>query len=75
MIEPFVVAILFLFLNLLFCFKKVPLVAIIIGLYTWYITAMVFIGSSSIPVQPYFSFFLLLVSTTSMLINVLDIRK
>lgn len=72
MLEIFVLSILFLFLNLIFVFKPVPIIAIPIGVYTVYIIAMVFIGSSEIPAQPYFSFFILLVTSISMLINALD---
>jgi len=75
MFEIFVLAILFLFLNLLFVFKRVPIMAIPVGIFTVYVIAMVFIGSSELPAQPYFSFFILMVTAINILINGLDIKE
>ena len=75
MMEIFVLAILFLFINLLFVFKRVPILAIPVGIFTVYVIAMVFIGSTEIPAQPYFSFFVLMVTAINILINGLDIKE
>lgn len=74
MLEIFVLSILFLFINLIFVFKRIPILAIPVGLFTIYVIAMVFIGSSEIPAQPYFSFFILMVTAINILVNGLDTR-
>ena len=64
-----VFAILLWFLTLLFIIKPIPIIAVPFGLMVWYITIMELRHITTLPVQPYFSFLLLMFSAISVFVN------
>lgn len=72
MLEMFIVAIIFLFFNFILIVKRVPLISLPIAIFTIYITVMVFLKDTTIPANPYFSFFIILIAVINLLSNVAD---
>lgn len=69
MLELLILSILLMFINILFCIRPIPILAIPFGLFTIYMIAKVFAPSSILPAQPYYSFLILMVSAISIFIN------
>jgi len=74
-LESFIVAVLLLFINLIFVIRPLPLLAIPIGIFTVYMVSQVFMSDITLPVQPFFSFFLLMIASICVLANGLSLKE
>lgn len=75
MVNTFIFFILLLFINLIFTFKRVPVIAFPIGLYSFYMSSTIFLNDSNIPYNPHSSVFLILLITCSLLSNALSLKE
>jgi hypothetical protein len=71
----FVLLIVFFFVNFLLCIKRIPIINIIIGIFTISISIVYFFPDSNIPANPILSIMLMVVSAIMILINGLEIVK
>jgi len=69
MFEGFLFYAIVFLINLIFIFKRIPLVAFPLGLFSLYVSATVFLTDSTIPVNPYSTMLLFLLTTCMLLTN------
>jgi hypothetical protein len=70
----FIFALILLIINLVMCYKKIPIIGVPISILTWFLCAFIFIGDSNIPANPYFTLLLGLIATGSIIINASIVR-
>lgn len=75
MLDTFIVAVLFLFLNFILIAKRVPLLGIPVAVFTIYLTATKLLADTTIPLHFEFGLFLLLISALNIYSNVLELNK
>lgn len=75
MMETLIFAIILLFLNLILIYRPIPIASFVIGMFSIYIYATQMLTDSTLPVNPFFTVFLILVSTIGIIINALSMRK
>jgi len=74
MIENFVILILLLFINLILIYRPIPILAFPVMIFTLYLYATQFITDATLPMQPYFVIFLMIISVAGLVVNALDSR-
>ena len=74
MLETLIFAVLLLFVNLILIYKPIPVLAFPVEIFTLYIYATRFITDSSLPVQPYFTIFLILINVCGLVVNALNLK-
>ena len=75
MLETLIFAVLLLFVNLILIYKPIPILAFPVELFTLYLYATQFLGDSTLPMQPYFTLFLILINISGLIVNALDIKR
>lgn len=76
MLETFIALIIIMFVNLLMIYKPIPIFAFTVGLFTLYlyITEFLPLPSSDIPLNPFFTLFLILINIAGLVINSLELK-
>lgn len=74
MVENFVILIILLFVNILLIYKPIPILAFPVMIFTLYLYATQFITDTTIPLQPYFIIFLMLISVSGLVVNAFNLR-
>lgn len=74
MIEALTVAIFFICVNILLSYKPIPIIGFPVGIFSIFIYITVVIHDSTIPFQPYFTMFALLIAGGQLLVDALEIR-
>jgi len=75
MLETLIFAVLLLFINLILIYKPIPVLAFPVGIFTLYIYATQFLTDSTLPAQPYFTVFLILVNVSGLVVNALSLKE
>lgn len=73
--ETLIVSLILLMVNLIMIYRPLPILAFPVELFTAYIYATQFLYDSSLPLQPYYTIFLVLVNVGGMTVNALTMRK
>ena len=60
--------------NLILIYKPIPVLAFPVMLFTLYLYITQFLGDSSLPVQPYFTIFLILINVSGLIVNALSLK-
>jgi hypothetical protein len=78
MFETLIVILVLIFLNIIVTIKPMPILGLVIGLFTIVISLTYFITDSTLPLNsptPYFTLFILLISCVNLYSQSVDIRK
>ena len=75
MLETLIFALILLIVNLLLIYRPVPILAFPVELFTLYLYATQFLGDSTLPMQPFFTFFLILINVCGLIVNAFDVRS
>lgn len=68
-----IIFIFILIVNVILCLKKVPILGLIVGLFTMLLSGAIFLNDININV--YFTYFLIVIGFSCMVINGLDFRR
>ena len=74
MLETLIFAVLLLFVNLILIYKPIPVLAFPVEIFTLYLYITKFLGDSSLPIQPFFTVFLMLINVSGLLVNALSLK-
>jgi len=74
MIETLIFAIILLVLNVVLTYKPIPIMGFPLGIFSLFIYITVFLNDASLPVQPFFTMFLMLLAVTQLLANAFEFR-
>lgn len=75
MLDTFIIAVLFLFLNFILIAKRVPLLGVPVALFTIYLTATKLITDITIPLHFELGLFILIISMLNLFVNALELNK
>lgn len=75
MLETLIFAILLLFINLILIYKPIPILAFPVEIFTLYLYATQFLNDSSLPMQPFFTVFLILLNVSGIVVNALSLQE
>ena len=74
MLETLIFAVLLLFVNLILIYKPIPILAFPVELFTLYLYATQILLDSSLPMQPFFTIFLMIVNVAGLIVNALSLK-
>jgi len=74
MLETLIFAVLLLFVNLILIYKPIPILAFPVELFTLYLYVTQVLADSSLPMQPFFTIFLILVNICGLVVNGLSLK-
>lgn len=75
LLDTFIVAVLFLFLNFILIAKRVPLLGIPVAIFTIFLTATKLITDTTIPLHFELGLFILIISMLNLFVNGLELNK
>ena len=75
MFETLIFALLLLIVNLILIFRPMPVLAFPVEIFTLYLYTTQLLGDSSLPMQPYFTLFLILINVSGLVTNALSIKE
>lgn len=75
MLDTFIVAVLFLFLNFILIAKRVPILGVPVAIFTFFLTATKLLFDVTIPLHFEFGVFLLFISAINVIVNALEMNK
>ena len=75
MFETLIFALLLLIVNLILIFRPLPVLAFPVELFTLYLYTTQFLGDSTLPMQPYFTMFLILINVSGLVTNALSLKE
>lgn len=73
--QMLIVSVVLLMVNLIMIYRPLPILAFPVELFTIYIYATVFLGDSTLPMQPFYTVFLALINVAGMAVNALSMKK
>ena len=71
----FIFSIILLIINLILIYKPIPVLAFPVQLFSLYICAIVFLSSVDLPMQPFYTIFLILITVCGLVVNGLELRR
>lgn len=77
MLENFIVLIIIMFVNIVLIYRPLPIFAFPIEIFTLYlyVTEFLTLSSSVIPLNPFFTIFLILINISGLVINALELKS
>ena len=75
MFETLIFALILLIVNLLLIYRPIPILAFPVELFTLYLYTTQFLTDSSLPMQPFFTLFLMLINVSGLIVNALHLRE
>lgn len=70
----FIFSIILLIINLILIYKPIPILAFPVQLFSLYICATVFLPSVDLPMQPFYTLFLMLINVSGLTVNALSLK-
>lgn len=71
----FIFSIILLIVNLILVYKPIPILAFPVQLFSMFICATVFLPSNDLPMQPFYTLFLIIIVIFAMIVNALDFKQ
>ena len=71
----FIFSIILLIINLVLVYKPIPILAFPVELFSLFICATVFLPSADLPMQPFYTMFLMIIIVFAMIVNAFDFNQ
>lgn len=71
----FIFSIMLLIINLVLVYKPIPILAFPVELFSLYICATVFLSNSNLPMQPFYTVFLIMIICFALIVNAFDFNQ